>query len=126
MILHVIIKLLLKTVQSVDEFVLGPTLWTQMRLMLLLILLLSILRVLTVLIREAVIKIVTTDGVTVASIDLYVLEALAAQRQMLMLLRTLQREVGRSRGFSFGMKIVLELVPVVVSQPWTAHITVVG
>lgn len=135
LLLHVVLKLLMKTVQSMNEFVIArmcrSSLWTQMWLVHELLLLLLPIHVLIVLIREIVVIFLTADRVIVGGVDLNILQTLTAQRQLMMheVLRTLQREVWRRRWLIFGMKIVLEsivVVAVVMPQSRTSHVAIIG
>lgn len=84
LLLHVMLELLVKAVQSINEFVLAlmhhhSALRTQMRLMHKLL----TAHELTVLVGVVVVELVTADRVVVARVDLDVLQTLAAQRHLM-------------------------------------------
>lgn len=133
LLLHVVLELLVEAVQSVDEFVLtgmhgDPALGTVMSRM-------AVLRAaheLILLVGVAVVVVLTTNRVIVR-VDLDVLEALTAQRELMMLAharRTLEREVRWSRRLDLVMEVVVEpavvhVIDAVVSHRRAAHVTIV-
>lgn len=124
LLLHVVLELLMKAVQPMDEFILArmddAMLRTQVRLVHVLT-----AQELAVLAGEVAVVLLTADRVVVG-VDLDVLQALTAQRDLMLVhvRRALKGEVRRRRRFRFVMEIVVEATVGVPAG--TRHVTVVG